>query len=467
MSLMFLLLIPLIGCLFGLISKKSAVNVWMVTLFTLGTSILYVLYLFSKINLNEYGLFFSSSYYWWGDEKIKLSLGVDVFSLFLLLSVYISIFIGLMGLSEISKKNKLLMISCLIFVWAITGFFIVTDMVSFYIFFTCMLLPLYMMNVTCGNVKKSPVLLRFFIFNFVGVLFLLSAILILFKFYNENVLLEKIALIDLPENVGLYVWSSICIAFISRIPVWPFHYWISAISTGTKNSLVYVITNLLPLSGLYAFVRFWPVSVPEAIDAFMPVVETFCIMTMMFIALIGVAHKDFLYKLFSYSTIYYLLFLLAVVLPTDTLKMNIVYSLFTFLIVNSSLVVLDLQLELECEENRCDYRGILAYMPKLSKIFVIFLLIAVGLPLSSLFWNNFILISAIFKESFLTAVWVMGAITLISVSLIYELYVMKDLQNYSENALSVEDLYGWKLVFFIIIITILFLSFFNPLWFIV
>ncbi|MBR2137290.1 MAG: hypothetical protein IJ852_04965 [Alphaproteobacteria bacterium] len=171
-------------------------------------------------------------------------------------------------------------------------------------------------------------------------------------------------------------------------------------------------------------------------------------------------------------TVYYLLFLLTVILLSsillgETLKMNMAYSLFIFLIVNASLVVLDFKLENECENKKCEYKGILAYMPRLSKIFSFFVLVAIGLPVSSMFWNNFIIISSLFNLSSVVGLTVMAVITVISLSLLYELYFMRDLQKHIQFSENISDLTQREFLFFLGIIVILFLSFFDPMWFVI
>jgi NADH:ubiquinone oxidoreductase subunit 4 (subunit M) len=99
------------------------------------------------------------------------------------------------------------------------------------------------------------------------------------------------------------------------------------------------------------------------------------------------------------------------------------------LIVNATLAVLELWSENARQESGCDYRGILAYMPKLTWIFTFFVLVAVGLPISSMFWNNFVVISALFRENFAIGIGVMMAITLIATSLAYELFMMRNLPH--------------------------------------
>ena len=461
-----LMLLPLIGCLFVLSAPDAKNNAYHVSLFTLITGIVIILRLFSLLDIEAPSLSFNFSYQWLENFKFDLYFGLDAFSLLLILAVYLSLIIGMSGLNESTRKNKMLLVLTLCFTSNITAFLSAGDLMSFYVFFASMLLPLFMLVGAYGNAKKIQTLYRFFLYNFMGILFLLLAALLLYKFYHGNVHLDRIAVIDMSHKAGLFVWSAVCLAFISLIPLWTFNYWIASVCVNIKNPLAYIMVNMLPLTGLYGFVRFWPLSVPDSIQLYLPFIEAMTIITMFFLALIGLASHEFLYKLFSYTTVYYLFFLLAVVLPTDALKMNIAYSLFIFLIVVSSLVVLDLQFEEKCQQKICGYRGILAYMPRFSLVISFFVLTAVGLPISSLFWNNFVLVSEIFYESFKIGLCVMMALTLVALGLLQELYVMRDLKKHEIGAENIEDLSSRQLVFTIGVVAILFLSFFNPLWFI-
>jgi NADH:ubiquinone oxidoreductase subunit 4 (subunit M) len=161
-----------------------------------------------------------------------------------------------------------------------------------------------------------------------------------------------------------------------------------------------------------------------------------------------------------------LLFLLAVVLPTDFLKRNISFALFIFLTVTASLTVLNFHIETQCNEAKCEHQGSIIYMPKLARLLSLFILIAIGLPVSSLFWNNFIIISALFKENFFIGSWVVLAITLAALVLLYELFVIRDLQKHQPQAEEMKDISATQFSFLSGILLILFLSFFNPLWFV-
>lgn len=465
--LMIMFLLPLIGCLFAMLAPKNTGNAFNVAIFTMSAELLMILLLFSKIGDDETATrHIMQTYDWINVLNLKISFGINSFSLIILLGVYLALIIGLAGLAEQMRKNKSLMLVMLYFVWTMTGFFIADDIVSFYIFYAAMLLPMFMLSGLFGYDRNTLPVSRFFMYNFCGVFCLLAAMAFLYRFYHGNILLENIAFIDMNKRIGIAVWLMSCFAFISRIPVWPFHYWFSSVNYGVKNPLVYIVGNMLPLTGLYAMIRFWPLCVPESVELLVPFIEILSILTMIFIALIGFANKEFLYKLFSYNTVYYMLFLLAVILPTDTLKMNIAYSLFIFMIVGASLVVLDIKMEEKNVGNNGNYHGMLAYMPKFAKVLSFFVLIAIGLPISSFFWSNFVLISALFAQNVVIGTFVVLAICLVATSLIKELYDMH-IQSSSVNQYSgVTDLSNTEVMFWMSVISLLLLSFFDPMWFV-
>ena len=100
---------------------------------------------------------------------------------------------------------------------------------------------------------------------------------------------------------------------------------------------------------VYGFVRFWPKTVPGVLSYFMIILEIVCVISMVFIALIGLINKDIQYKIFSFMTVGYIIYLLAAFLPTDMVLQNIGYPLFSFLIIAAGLEVLSNHLEKQQE----------------------------------------------------------------------------------------------------------------------
>jgi NADH:ubiquinone oxidoreductase subunit 4 (subunit M) len=234
-----------------------------------------------------------------------------------------------------------------------------------------------------------------------------------------------------------------------------------------KDSAVFSVSNLIPLIGLYGFLRFWPNTVPASIAVYAPVFEIACLITMILIALMSLVHQTFRYKLFAYTTICYLLYLISVFLPTGGLKMNVGYALFAYIVISTVLSFVYNHIEDEQKRIRInDEKSILNRMPKASICLSLFILAGVGLPITPLFWNNFIIISEIFNYSLLMGVLTMISIFAVGLSMLRALYYMKENAEDTVITMPVNDISNTHFAIYMGCLLILFVSFIQPLWFV-
>ena len=228
--------VPFIGLLFALAAKDDEKtrdrNVFNVSIFALITNLFVIWRMFALLDVSKPGLQMVERYEWLENPKISIVLGMDVFSLLLILAVHAAVLIGMFGARHNKEDGKSLMVFSLMFVGMITGFFAAADIFSFYIFFEAMLLPLFMIIGMFGGIRKQGVLARFFIYNLLGAIFLFFATVVLYNYQSANIALNEVSRVDLNIRQEIFVWAAIFISFLSRIPIWPFHYWISSISTG-------------------------------------------------------------------------------------------------------------------------------------------------------------------------------------------------------------------------------------------
>ena len=349
----------------------------------------------------------------------------------------------------------------------INGYLISADIISFYIFFASISIPLIILISTYGSIRKKNVLVRFSLYSFIGSLLLFIAIVMIYCFKSSNIPLNTVSNINLPNTLEYFVWFSIFFAFLSHMPIWPFHYWISSINSTLKHPLVFIIGNLIPLVGLYGFISFWPNTVPDTIEKYAPLFVAVGVITMLFMSLVSLSHKDFRYKLYTYITIYYLLYLIGVFLPTSVSKLNIGYSLFSFFIIITILSFLASHIEKQKKTlNLYAGTGVLCYMPKTSKCITLFILAGIGLPITPLFWNNFIVVAEVFNYNLVLGIAVMISLFFIAMSLLEEIYRMKD-KSYAIMACPDNiDLSNKLFYICIMCLIILFFSFIKPWWFV-
>lgn len=469
--LLIIMLIPLFGAIFTLSAKDdrnyAANNVYHVAIWTLFINTLLILYVFSQMNIAKNGIQIVEKYMWFKIPSTDVLLGADTFSMLLLLGINLSFLLAEMCIEHTMERPKTLMASELLFIGLLNGYLVAADIISFYVFFTALIAPMIILISAYGNLRKRNILVRFSLYNIIGVMLLFISIMLICYYKKSNIPINTVGYINLSGKIEYFVWLSILFAFISRLPVWPFHYWISSVNSTMKNPLVFVIGNIIPLVGLYGFIRFWPNTVPASIANYAPLFEGACVLTMLFLSLVSLSHKDLRYKLFAYASVYYLLFLTGIFLPTAVLKSSIGYSLFSYIMIVTVLSFLISHIETQKKKLNLYVRGgILCYLPRTSKCLSLFILAGIGLPITPLFWNNFIIISEIFNYSLTLGVLVMISLFIVALSLLEDLYRMKD-KSFAETICVLgEDLPNLQFGIYMGTLIILFFSFFKPLWFV-
>jgi NADH:ubiquinone oxidoreductase subunit 4 (subunit M) len=149
------------------------------------------------------------------------------------------------------------------------------------------------------------------------------------------------------------------------------------------------------------------------------------------------------------------------------LKSNIGYSLFSYIIIVTVLSLLIGHIEEEKKKLTIyGNSGMLCYMPKVSKCLSLFVLAGIGLPITPLFWNNFIIISEVFNYNLGFGIFVMLALFIEALSLLEELYHMKDKHVQTTACFNVADLSQSRFIIYMGVLVVLFFSFFKPLWFV-
>lgn len=463
-----IILVPLLGMFFIVMSKQGHKNTHHNAFDVAAFSIISNIFLlwrascFIDINSTQWQL--KETYSWLLSPKIEFVLGIDIFSLLLILSVHIALLMGFVGIrGSNAQRQKSLAAFSMLFLSMITGYFVAADLFSFYIFFAAMLLPLFMLVRIYGAVKKQQVLQRFFLYNLWGVLLLFMAISVLYN--QESIDIKSISKLKLDYYSEIFAWGAIFLAFLSRIPIWPFHYWISSINSNISNPLAFIVANIMPLTGVYGLIRFSPLDAPDVLKPYVFVLEVVSIISMLTIALIAFSNKDIKYRLFSYMTVFYIFYLLGALLPTDKILLNIGLSLSSYIVIVSSLEVLAYHFESQRMNHNVSTGGILSYTPKTSFVFSFMILAAIGCPLSSLFLNNFTILAGLIKFNIKMAAFILFAILLCSLNLLQSLFYLK----YPSKKLplvDIADISKATFAFMLIIMLLLLMSFVNPLWFV-
>lgn len=463
--------IPFFGLLFALTAKDdnndgaAGRNAFNVCVFSILANIILIWRIFMIIDEKKQTVQLFEHFSWLSSPKIDITFGVDIFALILILAVHLAVLIGVAGVRSNTYKQKTLMIFTLLFLSMITGFFVAADIFSFYIFFEAMLLPLFMLTGMFGEIRKQGVVQRFFLYNFLGAIILFAATMFIYKLYG-SVTLENLRHLRIAKDIQYYLWAAVFISFLSRIPIWPFHYWISSVNSGIHNPLVFIINSLMPLTGIYGFIRFLPDHASLPVALYSSWINIIGIITMLFISLIGLINKDSQYKLFAYITVYYIMYLIGV-FTTDTLiLLNIGFSIFSFLIIFSGLEILSGYIFHKQENYQINETGFLCSVRRLSFAYSYLTIAAIGMPLSAVFINNFLILSKLLESNIRMGMLLIGTLFLVGASLLQELYKLK-LNNPECPITANDDISKKMFAFLFFIMFILLMSFIRPLWFVV
>ncbi len=461
--------IPFLGMLFVLTSKESSDlsgrNSSNVAIFTIIANLVLIWRIFMLIDEKLLKLQLFEKFNWLSVPNINLVFAVDNLSLMMILAVHLVILMGVVLIKATSQGQKSLMAFVLLFLSMTTGLFVSADIFSFFIFFEAMLLPLFMIIGMFGGFKRPEKLGGFFIYNLIGAFILFTGILLIYKYYG-SLSLDKSSKILWHKNYGWYIWGALGIGFISRIPIWPFHYWISSINSKIHNPLVFLASSVLPLSGIYGLIRFWPKHIPLEISQYFVWLNVIGAVTMLFIALIAFIHKEAQYKIFAFVTVYYIMYLLGIFSQNELIMLNIGYALFSFLMVFGALEVLSGYIYYQEQLNGADAKGFLCRAKRLSLSYSFLTCAAAGFPVSAMFINNFLILSELFTTNIQMGVILMLSCTIVAAALISEMFRLKtdtkECQLGKNNDISLR-----LFIFMMFIVFLLLMSFIRPLWFVI
>ena len=465
--LLFVIFLPFLGSVFVLLSKdgenQTFENALQGALFTVFVNMLITLSLFSFMpltpDLEEIG--YSIRFL----PFMKFSFGADMITLLFMLGCQMAVFAGILSLKGEKQNQRHVLFYALLYLSFLNGYFFALDIMSFFIFFMLQLFPLYMLIGVCLPENKHTLSVRLFVHYFFGAMLLLAGCVFILSLKQDDILLVSIEKMHLSYRKSIMVWGGIFFALILRLPVWPFHHALSSVCAALKNPLAFIALSLMPLTGIYGFMRCWPLNIPFEISVLSPVFQGLCVITMGFAAFSAYVNFGGGHKILNYVFIYDLLYLLAVFLPTDTIGENIAYSVFSFLLISACMVVIEGHVLRQSIEANVNVRGILCHMPRAALCYVLFVLAAAQLPVSAFFGNNFVIVSKIFNYHLYMGIAVVCFMTLGAVCLFRGLYVLKDESCIFQAKGQIKDLDMMSFMLMMLFMAVLFLSLVNPLWF--
>jgi NADH-quinone oxidoreductase subunit M len=468
--------LPLVGALLILILKgdEAAVarNARYVALWTSLITFAVSLVIWFQFDRSFVGFQFVEQVEWLPALGINYHMGVDGISMtFVLLSTLLTPICILASWEAIEKRVKEYMIAFLGLETLMVGTFCALDFVTFYVFFECVLIPMYLIIGIWGGARRVYSAIKFFLFTLAGSVLMLLAILAMYQLAGTTDIPTLMAFTFDPD-VQFWLWLALFASFAVKVPMWPVHTWLPDAHVEAPTAGSVILAGVLLKMGAYGFLRFSIPMLPEASAYFTPLVYGLSIVAVIYTSLVALAQED-MKKLIAYSSVAHMGFVTAGIFSMN--QQGIEGALFQMLahgVVSGALflcvgVIYD---RLHTREI-ARYGGLVHNMPRYALVFLIFTMASVGLPGTAGFIGEFLIMVGVFQDSTWTALFIATGLILGAAYMLwlYRRVVFGELTK--EDLKSMLDL-SWRekvvfaplivLVFWMGIYPVSFTSIFGP-----
>ena len=401
-----IILLPTVGAIFIFFTKSSSnknQSSKNLALFVSLANFILTLYLWFMFDNSKSDFQFIESYEWIaGFANYKV--GIDGISiLFIILTTFITPLCIISVNATIKNKLKDFLIAILLMETLMIGVFCSLDLIIFYLFFEGGLIPMFLIIGIWGGDRRVYSAFKFFLFTLLGSVLMLIAIIFIYLMTDTT---DYIELYKMGINVKYQnlLWLAFFSSFAVKTPMWPFHTWLpdAHVEAPTAGSVL-LAAIILKMAG-YGFIRFSLGLFPVASDFFTPLVYFLSLVAIVYTSLVALMQDD-MKKLIAYSSVAHMGFVtLGIFTVTQQGIEGGIFQMISHGLVSAALF-LCVGVVYERMHTRLinRYGGIVSVMPKYAIVFMIFTLAAIGLPGTSGFIGEFLILMAAFSKNFLVA----------------------------------------------------------------
>ena len=428
--------LPIIGGLLVLASGDKAANAtrWTALIIAILT-FLVSLPLYSGFDSGTAGMQFVERASWIELFKIEYYLGVDGISMpLIILTTFITIFVIIAGWEVIQYKPSHYMAAFLIMEGVMVGVFSALDAMLFYVFWEAMLIPMFLIIGVWGGPNRVYATIKFFLYTFFGSVFMLVALIYM---YFQADSFDILAFHDLKMglDVQILIFIAFLLAFAVKVPMWPVHTWLPDAHVEAPTGGSVILAAIMLKIGGYGFLRFSLPITPDASSHLDWLIIAMSLIAVVYIGFVALVQQD-MKKLIAYSSIahmgfvtlgFFIVFMIAgnsdasggAMLGMEGGMVQMVSH--GFISAAMFLCVGVLYDRIHSREI-ADYGGVVHTMPIFAGFMVFFAMANAGLPGTSGFVGEFMVILASFRADFWFAV--LAATTLI-IGAAYTLWMVK------------------------------------------
>ena len=334
--------------------------------------------------------------------NINDHLGVDGISmLFVILNSFITVIVVLAGWKVIQSKVAQYNAGFLIMSGLLNGIFASLDGMLFYVFFEASLIPLYLIIGVWGGPRRVYAAFKFFLFTLMGSLLFLVSLIYLFLYSGGSFAILDWHQLPLPLDVQKWIFLAFLVAFAVKVPMWPVHTWLPDAHVEAPTGGSIVLAAIALKLGAYGFLRFSLPIAPDASHALSGLIIGLSLIAVVYIGFVAIVQDD-MKKLVAYSSVAHMGFVTLGFFLFSRLGVEgaIVQMISHGFVAGAMFFCIGVMYDRVHSRKIADYGGVVNTMPKFAAFFMLFAMANAGLPATSGFVGEFMVILAAVKYSF-------------------------------------------------------------------
>jgi NADH-quinone oxidoreductase subunit M len=404
--------------------------------------------LYAGFDLQNPGMQFVQNIPWIARFNINYHLGVDGISLlFVLLNSFITVLVVIAGWTVIENRVGQYYASFLVLSGLLNGVFSALDAVLFYVFFEATLIPMFIIIGVWGGPGRVYAAIKFFLYTLFGSLLMLVALLYLYGKSGGSFSILDWHKLPLPLGAQVWLFFGLLFAFAVKVPMWPVHTWLPDAHTEAPTGGSVVLAAILLKLGAYGFVRFSLPILPDACKALAPMMIGLSLVAVVYIGLVALVQAD-MKRLIAYSSISHMGFVTLgfFVFNSYGIEGALVQMISHGFVSAAMFLCVGVMYDRMHTRMISDYGGVVNTMPKFASLMMLFAMANCGLPATSGFVGEFMVIMGAMKANFWLAF--LAATTLVFGAgytlWMYKRVIFGPVAN--EHVAALQDLNGRELV---------------------
>jgi NADH-quinone oxidoreductase subunit M len=357
--------------------------------------------LYTRFDYSDGGFQFQEGYNWIPSFNIHYHLGVDGIAVpLILLTSFTTMIVVLAGWEVIQKRVAQYMAAFLIMSGLMIGVFSALDGILFYVFWEAMLIPMFLVIGIWGGPNRVYATIKFFLYTLLGSLLMLVAFIYLFHQTNSFEIVDYY-MQPLPLSVQLFIFFAFFMAFAVKIPMWPVHTWLPDAHVEAPTGGSVVLAAIMLKLGAYGFLRFAMPIAPDAAQYLATPMIVLSLIAVVYIAFVALAQQD-MKKLIAYSSISHMGFVTLGLFIFNPLGMEggIVQMISHGFVSGALFLCVGVLYDRVHSRQIADYGGVVNTMPTFAAFAVLFAMANAGLPGTSGFVGEFMVILGAIQANF-------------------------------------------------------------------